>query len=37
MCNKFAITNEANKDMNADWFIWKIGELYRIEAECLLK
>lgn len=25
------------KDLNADWFVKKISELYRIEAECILK
>ena len=35
--NKFAMTFEANKDVNADWFVREIGELYRIEAECILK
>lgn len=34
--NKFAMTFESNKDVNADWFVRKIGELYMIEAECLL-
>lgn len=35
--NKFAMTFEANKDANAEWFVLKIGELYKIEAECILK
>lgn len=35
--NKFAMIYESNKDMNADWFVKKIGELYRIESECVLK
>ena len=35
--NKFAMTFEANKDANAGWFVLKIGELYKIEAECILK
>ena len=35
--HKFAVTFEANKDENAEWFVLKIGELYAIEAECILK
>ncbi len=35
--NKFAMTFEANKDADADWFVRKIGELYKIEAECILR
>lgn len=35
--NKFAMTFESNKDANAEWFVLKIGELYKIEAECILK
>ena len=35
--NKFAMTFEANKDADAEWFVMKIGELYKIEAECILK
>lgn len=35
--NKFAMTYEINKDANADWFVQKIGELYMVEAECILK
>lgn len=35
--NKFAMTYEANKDANAEWFVQKTGELYMIEAECILK
>ena len=35
--NKFAMTYEANKDMDADWFVREIGKLYKIEAECILK
>ena len=35
--NKFAMTFETNKDATAEWFVLKIGELYKIEAECILK
>lgn len=35
--NKFAMTYESNKDLNADWFVRKTSELYMIEAECILK
>lgn len=35
--NKFAMTFEANKDADAEWFVMKIGELYKIEAECILR
>lgn len=27
MSNKFALTFEANKDADAEWFVMKIGEL----------
>ncbi|WP_297907999.1 transposase [uncultured Parabacteroides sp.] len=37
VCNEFAMIFEANKDADAEWFVQKIGELYKIKAECILK
>lgn len=34
--NKFEQAFRYCKDLNADWFVKKIGELYRIEAECII-
>ena len=33
---KFEQAFRYSKDLNADWFVKKIGELYRIEAECII-
>lgn len=35
--NKFALTFETNKDADAEWFVMKIGKLYKIKAECILR
>ena len=34
--NRFEQTYRSCKDKDADWFVKQIGELYRIEAECIM-
>ena len=34
--NKLEQAYRYSKDLNADWLVKKIGELYRIEAECII-